>query len=183
MHVYQGIGRIPRQLNHVQDPRKRLLLDQLPRLLRGYGKSLVPDAVVLVVLDLDNRHCLTFKKELLDVLSACDPRPRTVFRIAIEEVEAWLLGDRNAVKTAYPDARNSVLNRYSQDRICGTWEVLADAVYRGGSARLRRAGYPETGQAKCEWAGQIAPHLNVEGNLSTSFRVFRDAVRSLAGIT
>ena len=134
MHAYKGIGRLPTDLRSVADRRQRLLLDQLPKLLRGYGKSLQDSVAVIVVVDLDRLDCMTFKQELLDVLSACDPRPTTLFRIAIEESEAWLLGDRNAVKAAYPKARDSVLNGYAQDSICGTWEVLADAVNRGGSA-------------------------------------------------
>ncbi len=35
--------------------------------------------------------------------------------------------------------------------------------------------------AKCEWAGRIAPHMDVNGNRSKSFQVFRDGVRRLAG--
>ena len=137
---------------------------------------------MVVVVDLDRADCATFKQELLAVLNACSPRPRTLFRIAIEEGEAWLLGDRDAVKAGYPNANDAVLNNYRQDSICGTWEVLADAVHPGGSAQLQRAGYPTAGKAKCEWAGRIAPHMDVNRNLSASFRVFRDGVRDLAGI-
>ena len=183
LHPYKGIGRIPKNLQAVRDPQKRLLLDHLPRLLRGYGRSLQPGRdCVVVVLDLDHRHCVPFRREMLNVLNACNPRPRTLFRIAIEEGEAWLLGDRCAVRAAYPSAKDPVLNGYRQDSICGTWEVLADAVHPGGSARLKKVGYPGVGKAKCEWAGQIAPHMDVNGNRSPSFRVFRDGVRDLAGI-
>ena len=182
IHAYRGVGRIPKNLDRVPDPTKRLLLNQLPRLLRGYGRSLTHSAAVLIVVDLDNRNCLSFKQELVNVLHSCAPRPNVKFRIAIEEVEAWLLGDRGAVKAAYPNARDAVLNRYVQDSICGTWEVLADAVYQGGSAQLRRVGYPEEGQAKREWAERIAPHMDVDENRSKSFQVFRDAVRDLADI-
>ena len=183
LRPYKGIGRIPRNLHAAPDPRKRLLLNHLPRLLRGYGRSLRPGRdCVIVVLDLDNRNCVTFKRELLGVLNACNPRPRTLFRIAIEEGEAWLLGDRGAVTTAYPHANDAVLDGYRQDSICGTWEVLADAVHPGGSAHLQRAGYQAAGKAKCEWAGQIAPHMDVNGNRSPSFQVFRDGVRDLAGL-
>ena len=86
------------------------------------------------------------------------------------------------MRAAYPSARDPVLNGYRQDSICGTWEVLADAVHPGGPARLKKVGYPGVGKAKCEWAGQIAPHMDVNGNRSPSFRVFRDGVRDLAGI-
>ena len=187
LHSCMGVGRIPKDLRSEPDPRKRLLLDQLLRLLRGYGRHFWrygrfrrEDACVVVVVDLDDRDCMAFKRELVAVWNACNPRPSTLFRIAVEEIEAWLLGDRGAVKTAYPNARDSVLNGYRQDSICGTWEVLADAVHPGGSAQLERAGYPVAGKAKCEWARRIAPHMNVNENRSKSFQVFRDGVRKLA---
>ena len=92
------------------------------------------------------------------------------------------MGDRNAVKAAYPRAKKHVLDAYMQDSICGTWEKLADAVYPGGSQALKRLGWPHTGRAKCEWAKKIAPRLDVETNRSISFQVFRDGIRNLAGI-
>ena len=180
---YKGIGRIPKDLRGTTDPRKRILLDQLPKLLRGYGKSLQDfPAAVVVVVDLDNKDCLVFKQEMLDILNNCNPQPTTLFRIAIEEGEAWLLGDPNAVKAAYPRAKEQVLNAYAQDSICGTWEKLADAVYPGGSQKLKQFGWPRTGLAKCEWANNIAPYLDVESNQSRSFQIFRDGIRNLAGI-
>lgn len=182
MHAYRGIGRLPRNLHDVADKQRRHLLNQLPNLLRGYGNSLQEGSAVIVIVDVDRRDCVAFKQELLSVPNACNPRPTTLFRIAIEESEAWLLGDRQAVKAAYPNARDSVLNRYVQDSICDTWELLADAIHPGGSARLKQEGYPVTGEAKCEWACNIAPHMDVDQNKSKSFQVFRDGVKRLAGI-
>ena len=182
IHRYNGSGQIPRKLNPKSDPRKRILLDRLPRILRGYGRSLADHSAVVVVVDLDDRDCMEFKQELLAVLDDCDPRPRTLFRIAIEESEAWLLGDRTAVREAYPEAKVPVLDSYEQDSICGTWERLADAVHPGGSMRLKKSVWPEAGKAKCEWAGRIAPHMDPDRNRSKSFQVFRDGIRSLAGV-
>lgn len=180
---YKGAGRIPKDLRGTADPQKRILLDRLPKLLRGYGKSHQDfPAAVVVVVDLDDRDCLEFKQEMLNILDDCNPQPTTLFRIAIEEGEAWLLGDRNAIKAAYPRAKEQALNAYAQDSICGTWEKLADAVYPGGSQKLKQLGWPHTGQAKCEWANNITPHLDVDSNQSRSFQVFRDGVRNLAGI-
>ncbi len=130
-------------------------------------------------MDLDDQDCLVFKQEMLNILNICNPQPNTLFRIAIEESEAWLLGDRNAVKAAYPRARDKHLNAYVQDSICGTWEILADAVYPGGSQKLKKLGWPHTGQAKCAWACNISPHLDVEINQSKSFQVFRDGIKDL----
>ena len=47
---------------------------------------------------------------------------------------------------------------------------------------LKKAGYPDTGMAKCDWAERIAPHIDVDSNESESFQVFRDGVRNLAGV-
>ena len=180
---YKGLGRIPANLGSAPDPRKKLLLDHLPTLLRAYGKSLAHvDAAVVVVVDLDYRDCRAFKEELLDVLESTDPAPTTLFRIAIEEGEAWLLGDRDALRQAYPRVKENVLRGYIQDSVCGTWEVLADAVYPGGSGKLKPQGYPVIGRAKCEWADRIAPLMDINANQSRSFQVFRDGVRRLAGI-
>ena len=179
---YQGVGHIPRNLYATPNPHRRLLLEYLPKQLRAYGKSLSQTSAVIVVVDLDSRNCVDFKQELLGLLQSCNPRPNALFRIAIEEGEAWLLGDRTAVKTAYRRAKNSVLDNYVQDSICGTWEILADAVHPGGSLGLKKLGYPEIGKAKCRWAQEIAPHMDVHNNQSVSFQVFRDGVKSLAGI-
>jgi hypothetical protein len=110
IHAYKGIGRLPKKAKGITSPQKRILLDRLPILLRGYGKSLqnVPAAVIVVV-DLDKKNCASFKQELLDILNSCNPKPTALFRIAIEEGEAWLLGDQAAIKKAYPAAKNQVL--------------------------------------------------------------------------
>lgn len=179
MHPYKGIGRLPKKGSITGNISNRLLLNNLPRLLNGYGNSLPEGWAVIVVVDLDDKDCISFKNELLQVLDQCNPRPTALFRIAIEEVEAWLLGDVEAVKAAYPRAKQPVLNRYEPDSICGAWEVLADAVHQGGSTRLKKLGYPEVGRIKCEWAQKIAPHVKVDRNRSKSFQVFRDGVRRL----
>ena len=184
LHPYRGIGALPKNLANVPNPRAQFLLHHLPALLQGYGNSLsITQACVVVVVDLDDKDCIAFRRELDEVLDHCTmPGPETLFRIAIEESEAWLLGDRNAVKAAYPNAKDAVLDGYAQDSICGTWEVLADAVHPGGSGQLAKSGWPAPGKAKCDWARKIAPHMDVDRNRSKSFQVFRDGVRRLAGV-
>jgi hypothetical protein len=178
IHFYKGIGRIPKNLNAGGDPAKRILLDQLPKLLRGYGKTPGIDAVV-VVLDSDRRNCVDFLTELKTLAEDCHPAPNTLFRIAVEEMEAWYFGDRQALTTAYPKAKIDVLNRYAQDSVCGTWELLADAIYPGGSAAIKKAGWPLPGQIKHEWAEKIGPLLDLDRNVSPSFGKLRDGLRRL----
>ncbi len=172
LHAYKGIGRIPPRLVVKGDPTKRILLDQLPRLLRGYGKTPGIDAVV-VVLDSDSRDCAAFLAELQAAASICNPAPQTLFRLVIEEIEAWYFGDQAALLAAYPKAKPDVLGRYAQDSICGTWELFADAVSSGGSAAIKKAGWPLPGQIKHEWAEKIGPLMDPDRNTSPSFGKFK----------
>lgn len=178
VHAYKGIGRIPKNLHAGGDAAKRILLDQLPKLLRGYGKTPGIDAVV-VVLDSDRRNCVDFLAELNALVAGCNPAPNTLFRIAIEEMEAWYFGDRQALTEAYPKAKVEALQRYQQDSVCGTWELLADAIYPGGSAAIKKVGWPLPGQVKHEWAEKIGPLLELDRNTSPSFGKLRDGLRRL----
>ena len=182
LHAYKGIGRIPPNLRTSADPAKRILLDQLPKILRGYGRSPGIDAVV-IVLDSDRRDCALFLGELKALAEGCDPAPKTLFRLAIEEVEAWYLGDRAALTQAYPRAKLKAIEGYVQDSACGTWELLADAIHPGGAAAIKKAGWPLPGQIKHDWALRIGPLMDIEQNASPSFRKLRDGLRRLvAGI-
>jgi hypothetical protein len=180
LHAYKGISRIPPGLKASTDPAKRMLLDQLPRLLRGYGKTPGIDAVV-VVLDSDRRDCVAFLTELKTLVNELDQAPQTLFRLAIEETEAWYLGDRAALTTAYPRAKQRALESYVQDSVCGTWEVLADAIHIGGAVAIKKAGWPLPGQLKHEWAEKIGPLMDIERNASPSFCKLRDGLRRLIG--
>ena len=181
VHSYKGIGRLPRDLNAKNDPAQRILLDQLPRILKVYGRTPGIDAVV-VFLDSDKKNCIDFLTELNNLSAICHPEPnKIVFRLAIEEVEAWYFGDRTALTQAYPRAKKTILDDYTQDRVCGTWEILADAIYPGGSLAVKRTGWPLPGQLKHEWAQKIAPLLDPDRNMSSSFKKLRDGLRRLTG--
>jgi hypothetical protein len=184
IHAYKGIGRIPKGLATRADAGKRILLEQLPRLLRGYGNAFANDpsdyfASVIVICDLDDKVLATFMDELSGILNECSPRPKTHFCLAIEEGEAWLLGDIAAVKMVYPRAKDTVLNSYVNDSICGTWERLADAVYPGGAQALAARGWQAVGKEKFTWSEKITPHMTIDANRSPSFACFRDTIRSL----
>lgn len=176
---YRGIGRLPKDLTTHRDPAKRILLEQLPRLLRGYGKSWRDyDALVLVVVDSDRRDCISLKQELNALLDQCEPKPQAYFRIAVEEMEAWLLGDKDALLKAYPKMISKEYESYRQDSIFGTWEKLADMIYPGGAAHLSKKPYFEIGKQKCLWASAIGKEMDVLKNRSASYNCFRDLLRS-----
>jgi len=186
IHPYKGIGRVPKNLGANGNAGKRILLDQLPRLLQGYGNAFAKypanyPAAVILVCDLDDKCLKAFRQELFNILNACNPQPETRFCIAIEEGEAWFLGDIPAIKCAYPKAKSAVLNTYVNDSICGTWERLADAVYNGGSTALSSKGWQAIGAEKSQWSEKISPHMNVVANASPSFVYFRQKLLELAG--
>lgn len=182
---YKGIGRIPKGLSAGSDANKRILLDQLPKLLTGYGKTFAgygPDyrAVVVVVCDLDRRSKQTFEQELSAVASQVHPCPKHAFCLAIEEGEAWYLGDIPAVKKAYPRAKDSVLSGYVNDSICDTWELLADTVYPGGALTLKGKGWQAVGAEKSKWAESITPFMDLTANKSPSFNHFLSSIMGLS---
>lgn len=181
--AYKGIGRIPPNMTSGVDAHKRILLNNLPKALAGYGKSMQGYGAVIVICDLDNKCLKNFRNELNALLNQCNPPPATRFCIAIEEGEAWFLGDIAAIKQAYPKAKDAVLNAYVSDSICGTWEKLADAIYKGGSQALSKQGGQTVGAEKFAWAENITPHMNLANNSSPSFNYFLGKLRELAEMT
>ena len=180
---YKGVGRIPVKMNNSVNASKRILLSNLPRLLAGYGKSWHEyPAVVIVVCDLDGKCLKNFRSELIGLLDNCSLRPETRFCIAIEEGEAWFLGDIPAIKQAYPKAKDAVLKTYMSDSICGTWEKLADAVYKGGSQSLSNQGWHVIGAEKSAWSEKITPYMDLDNNTSPSFNYFLGKLRELAEV-
>jgi len=115
---------------------------------------------------------------LNEILDKSSPKPITKFCLAIEEGEAWFLGDKKAIVQAYPSAKKNILSTYIPDSICGTWEVLADAIYIGGVGKLKKKGSTEIGKEKSNWAKNITPYMEIDINTSPSFCYFRDTIKS-----
>lgn len=177
VHDFKGIGRIPKNLTAKSDARIKTLLDKLPRMLEGYGKS--GYGAVLVLVDTDRQNVAAFRRDLHGMLKQCPNAPKTAFGLATEEVEAWYFGDRAALLEAYPRADKKVLNRYQQDSVCGTWEMLADALVKGGAAGIKKQGFYKAGEFKHECANRIGPLMDVGRNQSPSFGSTRQCVSTL----
>ena len=172
VHPYGGIGSIPKNLTTAREIHNQSLLSDLPRILKGLGKTFNGygdyEAIVILVCDLDNRCLKDFKTNLENFIKKIVPCPKTKICFAIEEGEAWLLGDLPAIKSAYPKAKHSILHGYSNDAVCGTWELLKSAI--DPTSKTPR---------KTEWSEKIAPHMNIENNKSPSFRYFIDTLSHL----
>lgn len=171
---FRGIGGFTRK-NTIKETKTGKLLNDLATYLRGFDRSLQSfPSVIIVVLDSDDHDVQQFRSELEAVAIQNMIKIDHVFCLSVEEIEAWLLGDRHALLSAYPHAKMHVLNTYVQDSICGTWEVLADAVYPGGTSKLSRehASFIEIGKLKAEWAQNIGIHMDLKSNESPSFNDF-----------
>ena len=96
-----------------------------------------------------------------------------------KEFEAWYLGDLDVIRAAYPEAKDNVLNGYINDSIVGTWELLAEAIYKGGQKALTKKGRQTVGEEKSKWAESISPYMDIERNASPSFIHMREQLRQI----
>ncbi len=177
--AFKGIGGFKKNIAATNVKTNKLLND-LGIYLKGFEKSLQNiEASIVIVLDNDQRNIDEFRDELhrraLWAMISIDH----VFCIAVEEMEAWLLGDRTALFEAYPNARESAFREYEQDSICGTWEVLANVVYKGGLKKFKKdcPSYGEIGKYKSKWADEIGKYMNIDNNISPSFNYFLSQIR------
>ncbi len=168
VHPHQGKGTLPADPNAPPGPTNRTLLAQLPAKLKAYS-SKGSDVCVVVLLDQDDDDCRELLADLQNMLARLVPRPRNVlFRIAMEELEAWFLADRRAVRRAYPQAAFRTLPPSGNaDLLDDPSDLLAECL---------GVQPPCTGQMKAEWAEAITPHLNLDQPRSPSLRKFIEGI-------
>lgn len=155
------------------------LLQRLPGRLKTYTRQLVaqPDLRVIILMDADT-DCRRRKAELerivadaglLTKATATAGQPFYIItRLAVQELEAWFFGDREAIQAAYPRVRPQHFSGlpHDPDTIADTWENLLRVLQKGGY-------YPHLSKLpKIETAETIAPHLDIVANKSPSFQYF-----------
>ena len=173
---HRGCGSLPKDQNAKPPKFARSLLDLLPAKLRAYNNVYKgKDLILIIAMDTDNNDPEPMRKEIYEAARTYAPDIRSVVGLSTEEIEAWMLGDRNAVIKAYPGCDKKVLDSYEQDSVCGTWEVLCRAI-SDNAEKLIDIGYPAIGHYKARWAEDISQYMMPQNNVSPSFNTFRMAL-------
>lgn len=167
---------------------KKDLLERLPALLRGYAAWIPETYRIVVLIDEDRQDCHVLKNQLIKTSEQAglstftrpdQGRVKVLNRIVIEELEAWFLGDVEAIRQAYPRVPATIHKKRKfrdPDAIAGgTWEALADM--------LQRYGYFKGGYSKLQAAREISVFMDPSRNRSKSFHVFQTGLSALEQIT
>ena len=177
LRPHRGCGYWPDHPDEKPEPLSAGLLELLPAKLRAYDKVYAgTDIVVIVCIDSDDHDPEELMSKLKDTCRRYARDLSTVIAISVEEMESWILADKNAILLAYPEADLKRPSEYEQDSICGTWEVLCDVLLREQSHRIKKIGYPAIGQYKATWAEKISKYMLPANNVSPSFKKFELAL-------
>ena len=176
VHPHRGCGSLPKDMTAKPPKFASSLLDLLPSELRAYNKVYAGKEIILIIaMDSDDKDPQALRQEIYSVASKFAPDIRSVVGISTEEIEAWILGDKNAIKDAYPDCNTEILDSYEQDSVCGTWEILCRAISENADD-LIEIGYPAIGHYKALWAETISRYMLPQKNVSPSFNTFKMAL-------
>jgi hypothetical protein len=164
------------------------LIGELPASLRVKKTRLDAgeDLRIVVLVDRDNDGCQQLKARLerlahdagLSTKTSPDQNGcfQVVNRIAIEELEAWFMGDTEALKSAFSGLRGEAFPKsFNNPDNSGTWENLHRFLRVKG---IYKSSYP-----KIEAARKIAPHMELSRNRSRSFRHFCQGIEALLAVT
>jgi hypothetical protein len=166
VHPHQGKGSLPIAVDSPPKSKTRGLLDQLPAKLRGLAAALDSERdAVLVLLDADDDRVDALAGRIKAVVDHCAPRLRVGISVAVEETEAFYLGDLRALQRAYPAADLEAARAYAPDSICGTWELFGRVVGDGGGNKVA-------------WAEAMGPHVTTQPAQSRS-PSFRDMIQKI----
>lgn len=143
---------------------KQDLEKSIPRKLRAWRE---PGVHFCVIRDNDSGDCHALKERLI-ALCKSGGRDDTLIRIACQELEAWYLGEPDAIAEAYANDKLRMFEKKARFR-------NPDAVVRP-SAEVRKL-VPEF--QKVSGARRIACHLTRDRNRSASFRNLLNGIEHL----
>ncbi|KJS03441.1 MAG: hypothetical protein VR68_01330 [Peptococcaceae bacterium BRH_c4a] len=154
---------------------KQDLLKKLGERLRAYSRLRVSwEFKIVVLLDEDRQDCKALKQTMVNAAKSAGVDDIILHRIVVEELEAWFIGDVNALRQVFPKIPETIsakVNFRKPDQILGgTWETL--------DKLLLQYGY-NTGLIKTEAAKEISKFMDIGKNRSPSFNSFKDGLLKL----
>jgi hypothetical protein len=139
--------------------------------------SRIPGARILIARDQDSGDCKRVKQRIKSIIQGKSSAP-TLIRIVCRELEAWYLGDLNAVSQAYPRVKpQHYLNKAdfrNVDLIQNADELLLSIIPEYNNINTL---------PKLEVAENVSPFLDVKNNSSTSFQNFVSGVDKLLAMS
>lgn len=131
--------------------------------LRGWNE---PDVRFVILEDQDNADCVERKQRLVGF--AEEAGKPVLVRIACRELEAWYFGDLKAVADAYDMPE---IARYGKKRKYRDVDAIHD---------VKEEFYKIVpGHQQIMGARKIAPHMDINRNVSPSFHAFVSGIRRL----
>lgn len=143
---------------------KQDLEKSIPRKLRAWRE---PGVRFVVIRDNDGSDCADLKQRLQDLCSE-GQREDSLVRIACQELEAWYLGEPDALARAFEDERLGDIGNEARYRDPDAVAQPSDELSRLVPAFQKVSG-----------ARLMARHLSRERNRSRSFRVTLDGIARL----
>lgn len=135
----------------------------LPKQIKVFSNWHEPIGVI-VLQDQDSADCKKLKQKLCTLISDYGVLPYLV-RIVCKELEAWYIGDFEAIQLAYPhfNAANYIRKaKFRNPDVCNAADELKKIL-------------PEI--QKVSAAKKISPFLKIESNKSESFQQFVSGIR------
>lgn len=136
--------------------------------------SKTPGAKILITRDQDNDDCIELKKRIFELVNdncLCE----FSIRIICKELEAWFLGDMNAIESAYP--------KFKADQHINKAEFREVDKIQSPSRQLLNI-IPDFSKSeylpKLEVSECISPFLQIDNNKSVSFNHTITAIKKLA---
>ena len=143
---------------------KQDLQKSIPRKLKAWRE---PGVRFVVMRDQDSADCRRVKADLVELCRST--RPDVLVRIVCQELEAWYLGEPDALAQAFPEAQSSALRELGRRRFRDPDSVVGPS---GAIAKL----IPEF--QKRSGARRMAGVLS-RCNRSPSFQVFVGGIEGL----
>ncbi len=149
---------------------KQDLLQSIPRKIRAACKKDIITGFI-VLLDQDNNDCRILKACLVQLCEDAKVGSKEVpykVRIVCHELEAWYLGDMDAIERVFP--------RFHAANYRGKKKFRQPDECVNPKQELKKivGDYPQIATAR-----EIAPHLDIDGNNSPSFCCFITGLKQM----